>query len=30
VAVSNIISSLKTRGYGFLTLPELVDLDAAG
>jgi chitin deacetylase len=29
-AVSDIISSLKASGYGFLTLPELMDLDAAG
>ena len=28
-AVSYIISSLKASGYGFLTLPELMDLDAA-
>jgi peptidoglycan-N-acetylglucosamine deacetylase len=27
-AVSDIISSLKASGYGFLTLPELMDLDA--
>jgi peptidoglycan-N-acetylglucosamine deacetylase len=27
-AVSDIISSLKANGYGFLTLPELMDLDA--
>jgi peptidoglycan/xylan/chitin deacetylase (PgdA/CDA1 family) len=28
-AVSDIISSLKASGYGFLTLSELMDLDAA-
>jgi peptidoglycan/xylan/chitin deacetylase (PgdA/CDA1 family) len=27
-AVSDIISGLKASGYGFLTLPELMDLDA--
>ena len=27
-AVSEIISSLKANGYGFLTLPELMELDA--
>jgi len=27
-AVPQIIRSLKASGYGFLTLPELIDLDA--
>jgi hypothetical protein len=29
-AVSDIISSLKANGYSFRTIPELMDLDAAG
>jgi peptidoglycan/xylan/chitin deacetylase (PgdA/CDA1 family) len=29
-AVSTIISSLKANGYGFRTIPELMELDAAG
>ena len=29
-AVSDIVSSLKANGYGFRTVPELMDLDVAG